>query len=502
MRSAIDGTLVADEGKRYRPLGRVRPTSPSAALLRALAISAIGVGIAIRFWILRSPLLGGYLDSDEAVPGLMARHFLHGEFSTFYWGQAYAGTTEVGLIAALFGVVGSSVFALRLVPMVLYAVGTVLLWRIGRRTIGEPGATVAALLFWISPAYFVFRSTRETGYQGALLVLGLAILLFALRLAERPLRRDAVGFGLALGLGWWTSIQIALVAAPALAWLSWRRPGVWRLGWLIGIAAYVGAFPWLVWNMRHHWASLHVGASEASSYGHRLAGFFSDALPIALGLRVPWLEDWLPNPTLGKILFVLVAAALVVTLLRRRRSLELVAVIALPYPFVYAASSFTWDRIEPRYLVLLAPVLALVLGTLLVNRPLAALALAAAAVLTVVSLARVSDAGGIGPGAPDVRAPARLGPLLQTLRRERITRAWADYWVAFRVTFVTREQIIVAPTYSARYPRYNQLVDRSPRSAYIFVSGTKSELPQRSELLRKGFRRIRTGDFVVYVPPS
>jgi 4-amino-4-deoxy-L-arabinose transferase-like glycosyltransferase len=174
--------------------------------------------------------LGGYLDSDEAVPGLMARHFLHGEFSTFYWGQAYGGTAEVGVVAVIFAVGGSGAVTLRLASMLLYALGAVLLWRIGRRTIGEPAATVAALLVWLSPAYFLFRSTREYGYQQVLLVLGLAILLLALRLAERVTRLDCLGLGLSLGVGWWTSPQIVLVALPALAWLACRRPQVWRRG--------------------------------------------------------------------------------------------------------------------------------------------------------------------------------------------------------------------------------------------------------------------------------
>jgi len=488
--------------RRRIAAGSSRQDWPSSRRLvfPTLALLAIGGGLALRVWILLTPLLGGYLDSDEAVPGLMARHFLHGEFSTFYWGQAYGGTTEVGLIAGLFGVVGSSTVALRLVPMSLYAAGAVLVWRIGRRTIGEPGATVAALLFWVAPAYFVFRSTRETGYQGTLLVLGLALVLLALRLAERPTPRDAAAFGLALGLGWWTSIQITLVALPVVVWLGWRQPRVWRLSWLVGVAAYIGAFPWLVWNLGHHWESLHVASSAQSSYGSRLAGFFSDALPTTLGLRVPWLLEWLPTPIIGKIAFGLLAGSLAAAVIRNRRSLELIAAILLPYPFIYAASSFTSDRLEPRYLILFAPLLAVVLATLLVNPPIATLVLAGAVVLAVLALVRINDGGGIAPGAPDVRAPARLGSLVRTLEREHITRAWADYWVAFRVTFVTHERIVVAPTSSPRYPRYNELVEQSPRSAYIFVAGSASELPQRRELLKRAFRRIRTGDFVVYAP--
>ena len=109
--------------------------------------------------------------------------------------------------------------------------------------------------------------------------------------------------------------------------------------------------------------------------------------------------------------------SIVLVLVRRRRSLELVAAVVLPFPLIYAASSFTADRLEPRYLVLLAPILALLLATLLVNRRLVTLGVAAAVGLAVVALLRIDDAGGIAPGAPDVRAPARLGPLVRILER-------------------------------------------------------------------------------------
>jgi 4-amino-4-deoxy-L-arabinose transferase-like glycosyltransferase len=473
-------------------------------LRRVLVVVGIAFGLGTRLWTLRTPFLGGYFDSDEAVPGLMARHLLHGEWSTFYWGQAYGGTAEVALVSVLFWIVGSGVLALRLVPIALYGLGTLLVWRLARRTIGEPGATVAAILFWISPAYLVFRSTREYGYQGVLVVLGIAILLFTLRLAEAPTRQNAAGLGLAVGLAWWTSIQSVLLALPALVWLACRQRRVWRLSWLIGLAAFVGAFPWLAWNLRNHWGSLHVSSTEPSmNYAFRLGGFFADGLPMSLGFRVPFLQDWLPSPTAGKIGFVVVGAALAAILLRRFRSLELVAAVVLPYPFLYALSSFTANRLEPRYLLLLAPLLALLLGELLADLRAATVGLVIAATLSLVALVRVAD------NAAVVAAPPRLGPLLHTLEREHVTRAWADYWIAFRVTFLTHERIIVAPTYGDRYPHYRQLVEDSSPSAWIFVARTSrfssamnSETPKRARLLHAGFTRIHTGEFILYVPPS
>lgn len=473
-----------------------RPTT----LVVAVAIAA---GLVVRIWILRTPAIG-YLDSDEAVPGLMARHLLHGEVSVFYWGQSYGGTPEVGLIAALFGITGPSTTTLRLVPIALYAISGLVLWRIGRRTIGERVATVAALLFWIWPAYFVWRSTREYGYYGVLLLTGMLVVLLALRLRERPNAYDAGFLGLALGYGWWTSPQIVLVAVPAVAWLAWRQPRVWRYTPLVVLMAGGAAAPWLSWNIGHHWASLHPDPGLPSSYGFRLARFFLDALPTALGLRVLFVRDWLPEPLLGEILFSALCVVLLAVLLRARRSLELVLAILLPFPFIYASSPFTGFRIEPRYLgllaPLLAPLLALLVAPLLKDLRIAAVALAGALALTAVSLVRLRDADVIAPNAPDVQAPVELGPLVRTLERDHVTRAWADYWVAFRIIFLTNERIIAAPTEEPRYPLYNAIVSASQQPAHIFVAGTSEEPAQRPELLKAGYERLRTGDFVVYVP--
>jgi 4-amino-4-deoxy-L-arabinose transferase-like glycosyltransferase len=469
--------------------------------LRTLVVAAaVAFGVAVRVWILHEPLLGGYLDSDEAVPGLMARHMLHGEFPVFYWGQAYAGSTEVALIAGVFRFVGSGGLAMRIVPMLLYAAGALLVWRIGRRTIGEPGATTAALFFWIAPAYFVFRSTREAGYQGTMLVLCLTAVLYALRLRERQTWDDAAVVGLAAGLAWWTSIQSGLVLFPLLAWLAWRR--LWRYAGIMIAGACLGSLPWLVWNAGHHWQSLRVAYAAHTTYGFRLAGFFTHALPIAVGVRVPWVLEWVPNRTVALVALAALAVTVGAAVVARRRALELPIVITLFFPFVYAASSFTADLFEPRYLILLAPFLALFLGALLEDARAAAVGLALAGVLAVVGLVRVEDSGGIAPGAPDVRAPRSVAALVSALDREHVTRAWADYWVAYRVTFASRERIIVAPTSGDRYAPYHDAVQADPRSAHIFVAGTATEAPERPALLKAGFHRIRVDGYDVYVPAS
>ena len=58
------------------------------------------MGLATRVWILLASI---QFSSDQAIPGLMARHILtSGELPVFYWGRDYVGATESYLIAGLF----------------------------------------------------------------------------------------------------------------------------------------------------------------------------------------------------------------------------------------------------------------------------------------------------------------------------------------------------------------------------------------------------------------
>jgi hypothetical protein len=277
---------------------------------------AIAAGLALRAWALTTPL--GTLDADESVWGLMARHTLDGELSTFYWGQTYGGTHEVVLTAAVFAVAGTSTLALKLVPAALFAIAALLVWRVGRRTVGEPAATVAAALFWIWPSYAVWKSLRAHGFYGSAIVLSLLALLLVLRLRERPSRRDAALLGLALGLGWWATPQVALVAVPAVLWLVVVRRDALQRFWPVLPAAVLGALPWLVANVRHDWYSFDY-APGGGTYLSRFRGFFTATLPMALDLRVPFALDW----ALGAVasgLLLLAALAWTAYLVARRRS--------------------------------------------------------------------------------------------------------------------------------------------------------------------------------------
>ena len=470
----------------------MRPLARSVALVAA----AVLAGLAVRAWVLASPL--GTLDADEAIVGLMARHVLEGEVSVFYWGALYGGSLDAFLAAAVFALTGSSVLALKLVSVAIFAAAAVLVWRVGRRTVGEPAAAIGAALFWIWPPFLIWWSTKERGYFGSGLVIGLAAVLLALRLRERDSRLDAAGLGLAVGLGVWVTLQSWLLALPAVAWLIWRRPAVLRLAWLAVPAALVGAAPWLVWNVRHGWNAVvpESVAGAESTYAGRFWDLFTTVLPTWLGLRVPYSLDWTFGPVAGVAVLVAALAGFAYLLWRRPPGLEPLLVLGAAFPFLYAASSFTFLTTEPRYLVFLGPVPALLLGRALARPRLAAAGLAVALAVSVVGLRALERQDLFTPEVHEGGVTAELGPLVDRLERDGVEHVYANYWLAYRITFESDERVVATSTGHVRYEPHDRAVRSDPRAAHVFFAGA----PDERRFARDGYRRLREGPFAIYVP--
>ena len=461
-------------------------------LLQLVVGAAIVAGVALRVWVLATPL--GTLDADEAVWGLMARHVLDGDLSTFYWGQSYGGTHEVFLTAVVFAVLGSSTLAVKLVPMALFAVAALLVWRVGRRTVGEPAARIAAALFWIWPSYVVWKSVRAHGFYGSALVLSLLALLLVLRLRDELSRRDIVLLGFVLGLGWWATPQFALVAAPAVVWLLVVQRDALLRFWPALPAAVLGALPWLVSNVRHDWYSFDY-APGGGTYLSRFRGFFTATLPMALDLRVPFSLDWTFGAVVSGLLLLAVLGWVGFVVLRRRNRLGPLIPIVLAYPFLYAASSFTWLVEEPRYLVLLAPVTALLLAQGLRRPSVAAVVLAVAFALSLTGLARMEGSHRYEIRTGQVDVPDDLGPLLDALDARGVSTVRANYWIAERITFESGERIVAN---SHRYPPFTERVNASTAPGRVFVAGTLGERRARARLLANGYERVEAGGFALY----
>src|SRR5581483_5338450 len=115
---------------------------------------------------------------------------------------------EVLLVAPLFGVFGTSLVALRIVPIALVAVACLLTWWVGLRSFGAGAAFVARSVLWLWPPYTIAHRTKEYGFYASNLVYCALLPLLALRIVDRPTRARVAWFGLALGLAFWQTAQI------------------------------------------------------------------------------------------------------------------------------------------------------------------------------------------------------------------------------------------------------------------------------------------------------
>lgn len=478
---------------------RPSPPTEAAGLSRwTLAFVALGLIVAagLRIRILSGPL--GAVDMDEAVSGLMARHFLHGHLSVFFWGQTYGGSQEAMASAVSFAVLGSGRIALKVVPMLGCACSSWLVWRIGRRTVGEPQARIAAVLFLLGPAFFVLRSTRAYGFYATGLLVCSAVLLAVLRLRERQSTVELAWLGFAVGVGWWATPQVVFVAVPALLWLAARAPGLLRRAHIALLGAVAGSAPWLLWSAAHHWASLQANVVAAdNTYGSHLRHFFNPLLPEALGLRVPYSAEWIPSRVVGIVAYAALLGGFGVLLWKRPPRMELLLVVAVAYPFLFAVSPTSFYTGEPRYLYLLSPVLALLLAGVLATpvRQLGCLALVTA--LSVVALGRIDVDDPLNPRS-------RLDPLIAVLDSRHVDRVFAPYRIAYRLTFDSNERIVATPLDVVRSRSLDGSVRASPLPGYVMLDGSAEQVRLASFLTQTGSLRddVRVGPFHVYVPTA
>jgi hypothetical protein len=283
--------------------------------------------------------------------------------------------------------------------------------------------------------------------------------------------------------------------------------------------ALLGAAPWLLWNVRRHFDSFHVPPQPASApYLTRLGRFWTEGLPMALGLRVPYGSAWVKPWAQWAYPVVVVALAVAVVVRYRKTGALLVGTVGL-YSVLYAVNPLTVHSADGRYVFLLAPVLALVVASAVVvgerGRP-GAPALAAPAsvapvasagvlltvalVLTGLQLSTIRN--GATFYASDGMVPLDLTPLVRVLDSEHVRTAVADYAIAYRVDFETGERIVVA---GAPYNRYQPYLDRLAAAAeppaWIFVQGSTADGHFRQALDARQIRyRMRSaGRLAVYL---
>ena len=196
-----------------------------------LLIALVAGVIARLILVIRSNAL---IDGDEAMVGIQAERILRGDFPTYFYGQAYMGSLETYLIAALFRLFGPSAWAMRAVPILLSLLLVYLTWRLAYALLPRDSratpllAGLAALFAAVPPLYDAVTELRTWGGQIEVYVIILALLLATVELAHRlrdgaataELARRWAIWGFLAGLGIWVNPLIVYALITAVLWLA------------------------------------------------------------------------------------------------------------------------------------------------------------------------------------------------------------------------------------------------------------------------------------------
>ena len=460
----------------------------------------ISLAIATAFVLLRAivPLGFEILDSDQAVYGLMTKHLSEFRaFPLFFYGQNYLLAVEAWIAVPFFWIGGPTV-AMQRVPLVLVnlAVAGGAIWGLVRLGIRPRYALAAAL------PVIAFAPSISTDL---LIALGVGIEPFAYALILWFLRDRPAAFGAVLCFGT-LHREFTFLALPALALVEFGRRSFWSVRSLAARAAAFAAVWLLVDILKRNvnmlgpsggnWASgsLTLGPQtfakwlsfDWGDYAARLREVVTWGIPDMLGIRTYTVSTYAVSTPIEAGSRVAAAAfwlAVVIAFVRlawlarpasmsapQRDGLRFcayLALVAVQNILIYGLNGGILIGAPPilRY-VIFAPFLPMALFTayFLVDRSRPWTAVAAAAIA-------IWGAGNAIDVARVVREFVRTPPPLNHrmaadyLEDRGIRYARARYRDAYVVTFLSREQVIVASTEAVRVSAYQAEVDRHASEA-------------------------------------
>lgn len=337
-------------------------------------------------------------------------------------------------------------------------------------------------------------------------------------------------FGFTAGLAWWTNPLVYFYFLPValVLGLRLRRTISTGAGQLYFVVTFVflfflGSFPhWLYGCFEGFTGSGVTDLADMKQWLPQGLDFFKVALPRLLGC---WF-DFSTHPLVAGCSvvvlsvygcsFMFLAGRLATRLIcgagvRPQEAMETVFFLFLLfYPILFAVSSLGWFTSRPRYLLPLFSVLPIITAVFLKwvldrSRPVFSFLIMPFVLLSLLQIATL-DILSFQPWVQNVRLPVHLNPLIQRLKEKNIRFVYADYWIAYRLVFESREEIICSvypPEINDRYPLYTEMVGRAGSPAYIVMETVASGFKDLLEEMKiHKYKEESLAPFVLFYDPD
>jgi hypothetical protein len=255
-------------------------------------------------------------------------------------------------------------------------------------------------------------------------------------------------------------LSLAAIVQMASTTTAARTREVLRRYWPVAGGFLIGYAPALLYSMMVEPARSPARVANLEQLLIASPDIFGNIVPILAGFKIATTER-LPLPLLAVIPGGAALAAYL-WLSRRRLSRDFFALFVVFFPLLFLASGSYLDTQSYRYFIpwYAGLSVAWAVGSLglakMVRRE---RRVASIIVAAIVGVHAWQQAIWYRKLEPDTQSMATL----DCLRRNGIRGGYAEYWTAYKLTFIAREEIVIAPTDGIdRYPRYTEFVRALP----------------------------------------
>ncbi|MCG2659734.1 MAG: discoidin domain-containing protein [Kiritimatiellae bacterium] len=465
-----------------------------------LMLAVLVVGIIFRLLLFAFAYQKLPLSSDEAWPGLMAMHMLKGEFPVVYWGQTYMGTQESFIDAALIFLFGAHTLTIRIYPLAFAFLFLAVSYALARSSYNREVGLITLVLLAIPAPYLAMCGVAipPDNYL-AVTTLGSIALLLTSRIitAERRNLLSFILLGAVLGYAFWLHLLIIsyIVVAALFLFLKDKLLLIRKEFFGLALAFLVTSLPFWWFNWTHDFATFNDvgGQGDWARTLAMLQVALIYTVQFFIGMRVMLYGDNINNVTLPPALYYLLAAiwigVLVLVLivswkrlwrlcylsLKNTDGTALLLVMTAVSIAVFAKSQRSGSN-DARYLLPILSALPILFAYGLWRlqqwaRPVFYVLLAIVLVAQAwgnVLLAKAWNNPALVAGPlelPDTRA------LIRFLQDAGIRHAYAHYWLSYRLTYETQENLIVSEPYNERFPgkpvKFLDIVSAAEKVAFI-----------------------------------
>lgn len=237
-----------------------------------------------------------------------------------------------------------------------------------------------------------------------------------------------------------------------------------RRYWPLALGTAIGYLPVILFSILVEPARSPARVANLRQLLAAAPDIFGNIVPILAGFKIATTER-LPLPLIA-VIPAATALAAFLWFARKRLTTDFFALFVVFFPLLFLASGAYLDTQSYRYLIpwYAGLVVAWSAGSLTLAR--GRYAIATAIVAAIIGVHLWQQAIWYQKLQPDMQSAATIA----CLERKGIRGGYAEYWTAYKLTFVAREGIIIAPTDGIdRYPPYTEFVRALPAHERINV---------------------------------